>query len=468
MSVAPHILSFPYQQDAEPLFARLRHLEGAIWLDSGKPRSLQGRFDIISAQPEYWLEAHRGVAHLTAMHGASEPCDPDPYTAADQLLEAMGKFESGYSHLPFIGGLIGYWRYDAGLPFHGLAARTMDNARPLPAQKQGWYGWALILNHEAGEGWLVFHPACNHATKRQVQDLLNATEPAPHSPSFVLDSPFRPEIPHTHYLDALARIRDYIAAGDCYQVNYAQRFSAAYQGDPWNAYRILRRTLPSPYGAYLDWDGEAVLCCSPERFLKVSVNQVEAKPIKGTIARGSTLAEDEKNALSLLNSAKDRAENLMIVDLLRNDLGRHCQPGSIRVPKLFALESFANVHHLVSTVTGTLQADSTPLQLLRDAFPGGSITGAPKKRAMEIIAELETCDRGLYCGSIGYMSANGRLDTNIAIRTLTARDRRIHCWGGGGIVADSVPEKEYEESVQKVQVLMEALETLWESEGIWS
>jgi len=159
-----------------------------------------------------------------------------------------------------------------------------------------------------------------------------------------------------------------------------------------------------------------------------------------------------------MNSSKDRAENLMIVDLLRNDLGKNCQPGSIKVPKLFALESFANVHHLVSTVTGTLATDTTPLQLLRDAFPGGSITGAPKKRAMEIIAALETAPRGIYCGSIGYISATGRLDSNIAIRTLTAENGDISCWGGGGIVADSVPEQEYEESLQKVGVLMRTLE----------
>ncbi|HEY8386625.1 MAG TPA: aminodeoxychorismate synthase component I [Porticoccaceae bacterium] len=458
MPTVPDILNFPYQQDAEPLFARLRHLEGAIWFDSGKPRSLQGRFDIISALPVCWLETRAGVTYRLSSHHERQQCTDDLATAADQLLDDMGTFREGYSHLPFIGGLMGYWRYDAGLASHGLQPRADPDRQPLPTQKLGWYGWALILNHQAREGWLVFHPACDSHTRTRIQDLLATSEASQSSSEpFSLAAPFRPLVARQQYLQAITRIQDYIAAGDCYQVNYTQRFSAPCQGDPWSAYRTLRHTLPSPYGAYLNWDGEAVLCCSPERFLKVSVGQVETKPIKGTIARGTTVAEDEAHAIQLMNSAKDRAENLMIVDLLRNDLGRHCVPGSIRVPKLFALESFANVHHLVSTVTGTLAPDSTPLQLLHGAFPGGSITGAPKRRAMEIIAELEPCDRGLYCGSIGYMSANGRLDTNIAIRTLTVRDGQVHCWGGGGIVADSEPEKEYEESVQKVRVLMEAL-----------
>ncbi len=184
---------------------------------------------------------------------------------------------------------------------------------------------------------------------------------------------------------------------------------------------------------------------------------METRPIKGTIARGRDSDEDRALARQLLDSEKDRAENLMIVDLLRNDLSRNCGPGSVRVPELFKLESYANVHHLVSTVTGRLAPGRTPLDLLRDAFPGGSITGAPKRRAMEIIDELESRPREIYCGSIGYISACGAMDTSIAIRTLLARDDRLYCWGGGGIVADSDPEQEYAEALQKVNVLMRAL-----------
>ncbi len=458
MAATPDIVNFPYQPDAEALFARLRNLEGAIWLDSGKPRSLQGRFDILSALPECWLEHRRGQTQLVMASTPPRTLDSDPFAAADQLLVERGRFDEGFSHLPFIGGLMGYWRYDCGLSGNGLPPVQQDGNDLRPSARQGWYGWALILNHQEAKGWLVFHPSCSPATRQRIERLLASKAPVPAGEPFSLERPFSPDISREQYLAAIARIRDYIDAGDCYQVNYAQRFSAAYRGDPFEAYRVLRRALPSPYSAFLHWEGEALLSCSPERFLKVSVGQVETKPIKGTVARGMTLAEDEENAIRLMNSAKDRAENLMIVDLLRNDLGKHCVPGSIRVPKLFALESFANVHHLVSTVTGTLAPGSTPLQLLRDAFPGGSITGAPKKRAMEIIAELEPFERGIYCGSIGYMSANGRLDTNIAIRTLAASGGQLHCWGGGGIVADSEAESEYAESLQKVGVLMGVLE----------
>jgi len=203
---------------------------------------------------------------------------------------------------------------------------------------------------------------------------------------------------------------------------------------------------------------------SPERFLKVSKHEsaggftVETKPIKGTIPRGKSAEEDVKNAEILRNSQKDRAENVMIVDLLRNDLSKNCTPGSVTVPTLFALETFPNVHHLVSTVIGKLSPTSSALDVLRDAFPGGSITGAPKKRAMEIIEQLEPLKRSVYCGSIGYISTNGRMDTNIAIRTVLASNQNMHCWGGGGIVADSMPSDELAESINKISIIMTTLE----------
>ena len=186
--------------------------------------------------------------------------------------------------------------------------------------------------------------------------------------------------------------------------------------------------------------------------------EAETKPIKGTVPRGRSELEDQESAAALINSPKDRAENLMIVDLLRNDLSKNCRPGSVKVPHLFAVESFANVHHLVSTVTGELSQNSSPIDLLRDCFPGGSITGAPKRRAMEIIEQLEPVRRSVYCGSIGYVSANNRMDTNIAIRTVVASGSDLHCWGGGGIVADSEAESEFEESMAKIQLLLETLQ----------
>ena len=186
--------------------------------------------------------------------------------------------------------------------------------------------------------------------------------------------------------------------------------------------------------------------------------KAETKPIKGTVLRGKTVEEDQENAIRLLNSDKDRAENLMIVDLLRNDLGKSCIAGSIKVPKLFDLESFPNVHHLVSTVTGSVKTDYSPLRLLEGCFPGGSITGAPKKRSMEIIDELEPVQRSIYCGSIGYICASNQMDTNIAIRTVIADNTALHCWGGGGIVADSDANSEFEESMNKIRLILDTLE----------
>ena len=226
--------------------------------------------------------------------------------------------------------------------------------------------------------------------------------------------------------------------------------------DSWKLYKELRKNLPAPYSCYYQLGNtkQAILSFSPERFIKLHGDKVETKPIKGTARRGNDNKSDILQAKGLINSEKNKAENLMIVDLLRNDLGKSCIPGTIKTPKLFELQSFKNVHHLVSTVTGTIRKDQTALSLLRGCFPGGSITGAPKKRAMEIIDELEPCQRSVYCGTIGYISTAGRMDTNIAIRTLVIDGDNIHCWGGGGIVADSNAEDEYQEIFDKIEPLI--------------
>jgi len=282
---------------------------------------------------------------------------------------------------------------------------------------------------------------------------------APRVPFRVLDR-VRANLSRAQYLDAFARIQRYLREGDCYQVNLAQRFAAPTQGDPWLAYRELRVMNPAPFGAYLGTPDCQVLCSSPERFLRVRNALVETKPIKGTRPRGADPDEDLRLAAELRASPKDRAENLMIVDLLRNDLGRVCAIGSIEVPTLFAVESFARVHHLVSTVCGRLAAGRTALDLLRACFPGGSITGAPKRRAMEIIEELEPNRRGIYCGAIGYLGFDGAMDTNIAIRTLVHSGGLTRLWAGGGIVADSDAQSEYRETFDKAAPLLDLLERL--------
>jgi para-aminobenzoate synthetase component 1 len=273
------------------------------------------------------------------------------------------------------------------------------------------------------------------------------------------DLRLRSSFTHAGYLDAIARVREYILAGDIYQANLSQRLEAPLRESTWELYLRLRAQNPAPFAAFLDFPAATVLSASPERFLRVDVDgAVETRPIKGTRPRGVGPEHDAALGLALSESAKDRAENLMIVDLLRNDLSRVCSPGTVRVPELFALERHPTVHHLVSTVVGTLAPGTDALDLLRAAFPGGSITGAPKVRAMEIIAELEPSRRGVYCGSVGYWSVTGELDTSIAIRTFVALDGRVYFSAGGGIVADSDPEQEYRETLDKARALIDALD----------
>jgi para-aminobenzoate synthetase component 1 len=275
---------------------------------------------------------------------------------------------------------------------------------------------------------------------------------------FRLEREFFSNMSREYYVKAFERIQNYLLSGDCYQVNLAQRFSAPYSGSGWLAYRHLRECVPAPWSAYLGIDDSAILCFSPERFLSVNSGVVETKPIKGTRPRGNCQRTDLALKNELLDSQKDQAENLMIVDLLRNDLSKNCTCGTVEVDQLFAVESFSNVHHLVSTIHGRLRSDKTILDLLRGCFPGGSITGAPKRRAMEIIDELEPDNRQIYCGSIFYINFNGDMDSNVAIRTLLCDSGNIHCWGGGGVVADSTADSEYQESLDKIQVFLNELQ----------
>jgi para-aminobenzoate synthetase component 1 len=264
---------------------------------------------------------------------------------------------------------------------------------------------------------------------------------------------------HEGYLEAVDRVREYIMAGDIFQANLSQRFQGTLPEAPFELYRRLRRRNPAPFAAYLGFDDVTVLSASPERFLRLDEDgsHIETRPIKGTRPRGLGPMHDAALGRALAESQKDRAENVMIVDLLRNDLSRVCRPGTVRVPELFAIEHHPTVHHLVSTVVGEIEPGSGAMDLIRAAFPGGSITGAPKVRAMEIIAELEPTQRGVYCGSIGYVSATGAMDTSIVIRTYVALRGQVYFQAGGGIVADSDPELEYRETLDKARGLIETL-----------
>ncbi|WP_245709340.1 aminodeoxychorismate synthase component I [Allochromatium warmingii] len=446
----PLIRPLAYHPDSSAYLERLLDQPWAVWLDSGHPFSRHGRFDILSADPISTLIT-RGATSISQT--AEQPPQHSYADPLDLLAELLGPIRAEVPELPFIGGAIGYFGYDLARRWITLPTRAED-ADALPELAVGIYDWALIVDHHAQRtvlvGWDV------RRLDRWAAQLTAPLAPNQREPFRTL-APAVSNLTATQYQQALARIRDYLIAGDCYQVNFAQCFTAPAVGDAWSAYQRLRACNAAPFGAYLRTPEAAILCSSPERFLQVRGDQVETRPIKGTRPRSSDPLENARLAEALRQSPKDRAENLMIVDLLRNDLGRVCATGSVRVPALFEVEQFARVQHLVSTITGRLAAGRTALDLLRAAFPGGSITGAPKRRAMEIIDELEPQRRGIYCGAIGYLSFDGALDTNIAIRTLVYTPGRVRVWGGGGIVIDSDPDAEYRETYDKVTPLLELL-----------
>ncbi|QJQ95401.1 MULTISPECIES: aminodeoxychorismate synthase component I [Halomonadaceae] len=440
----------PYRADPLGYFGQLKHRPGAVLLDSGRPAGPGGRYDIMSCDPQAMLEIdQRGTVRCQEVPGLPA-C---PIAAQQALLERLD-IEAPQSDLPFLGGLIGYWSYDLGRCLERLDG-TAKEVTALPWSRVGLYDWALIQDHQREKSWLV----ASHDRREQVLAWLAAPACGNDEPAFRITAPFTAELDRHGYGERFRAVQRYIHAGDCYQINLAQRFSAPYEGSLWQAYRRLRHATPTPFAGYLAWDDKAVLSLSPERFLKSRDGVVEARPIKGTRPRGQDAAQDRLLAEELSLSIKDRAENVMIVDLLRNDLGRVCLPGSVEVPRLCGLESYANVHHLVSIVRGKLARHHSPLDLLAAAFPGGSITGAPKVRAMQIIDELEPSRRSAYCGSLGYIDHRGNMDTSIAIRSVIADAGTLHLWGGGGLVADSNEEAEYRETLDKIRHLMRALDS---------
>jgi para-aminobenzoate synthetase component 1 len=317
------------------------------------------------------------------------------------------------------------------------------------------------VDHHAESSWLLGQGRDTRTERRWDELVALFSNPKPaEAGGFQLTGPLGSNLTRAEYQQRFERIQRYIHDGDCYQVNFAQRFEAPAEGDPWALYLRLRRTNPAPFGAYLQLPDSTLLSSSPERFLRLCGDRVESAPIKGTSPRFADPEADRRSRRQLQQSEKDRAENLMIVDLLRNDLGRVCRPGSIRVERLFEIESFARVHHLVSQIEGRLAAGRDALDLLQASLPGGSITGAPKLRAMQIIEELEPHRRGVYCGAIGYLGFDGAMDTNIAIRTMVWSDQRIRFWAGGGIVADSEVDAEYQETLYKVAPQIELLQEL--------
>jgi para-aminobenzoate synthetase component 1 len=463
-----------------------------LFLDSAARGTRLGRFSFLTADPSAIVRSKGAqVYSIDAASGSRRPASGDALAEVGALL-APHHVDPVAGLPPFQGGAAGYVAYDWGRVLERLPACRFDDLA-LPDVVIGIYDWVLAWDHDESRAWLIStglpetspHARSVRAAARaaDVKARLADANPGVHSasadvsrsshpvsssaPSYAVDGGWwdprlrvRSSFTHAGYLEAVARVRDYILAGDIFQANLSQRFEAPLHEEPWELYLRMRQRNAAPFAAFFDCPEAAILSASPERFLRADVGgRVETRPIKGTRPRGIGPEHDGALGQALTESAKDRAENLMIVDLMRNDLSRVCSPGTVRVPELFALERYATVHHLVSTVVGQLAPGSDALDLLRASFPGGSITGAPKVRAMEIIAELEPSQRSVYCGAIGYWSVTGALDTNIAIRTVIAPRgrRRVYFNAGGGIVADSSPEQEYRETLDKARGMIDSL-----------
>lgn len=441
---------------------RLADRRFLLFLDSAD-RSALGRYSYVAGDP------------IEVLIARAE--DSDPLGALAERLAGFA-FEPSAGLPPFQGGAAGMLSYDLCRRLERLPTPRYDDFAG-PEVALGIYDWVLAFDHQANQAWLIStgypetEPIRRRARarrrieqvrgwleRRNVRRPIRAEKRLPiATPQFPIDgrAGLTSDFDREHYLATIRRAIAYIHAGDCFQVNIAQRLMMPAPADPLSLYEKLRTRNPAPFAAYFDMGDCVIASASPERFLRLQDGLIETRPIKGTRPRGKTAEEDRRLVLELQTSAKDRSENVMIVDLLRNDLGRVCEFGSVRVEALCRLETHPFVHHLVSEVRGRLRAGLGPTDLLRAAFPGGSVTGAPKIRAMEIITELERTARGPYCGCLGWIGFDGAMDTNLLIRTFILGGGWLHFSVGGGIVADSNPDAEYAETWHKAEGLLRAL-----------
>ena len=445
------------------LMSAFSSLPYPVLLDGSMPESPKSRFSYLTADP-FLVVRSNGLIVEIQRDGITEYLNGNPWEILKKLLQDY-KIERVPEFAPFQGGVIGYWGYDLGRHIEHIPVIAQSDT-PVPEMYLGFYDWVLSYDGLTEESRIIstgLPDSTESKARARLTEMLDRVQ----SISIVE----MPRVPGANiwlesnetmksYVRSVNKIKEYLEAGDVYQVNLSQRFHSSFDGDAWFLYESLRKENPSPFGAYLGFPEIQVLSASPEEFLRLEGRDVTTRPIKGTRPSGYGPEDDAYQSAALLASEKDRAENLMIVDLLRNDLGKVCSVGSVKVPRLFDVERHPTVTHLVSTVVGQLGSDLTAIDLLRACFPGGSVTGAPKIRAMEIIEELEPVRRGVYCGAIGYISFSGDMATSIAIRSLIITGGSIYLQVGGAVVADSVPQSEYQETLDKGRGLFNALKAI--------
>lgn len=435
------------------IFTIFRNECDSFILDSAMDKEKLGRYSFISSQPFKVLKY--------------KDTDENPL---ELLKEELNKYRvTNDTNLPFIGGAVGYLSYDLGNYMEELPRSAVDDIG-MPDIYFGFYNHVIVVDHLMEKTYIAT-PNIDVKLEEKIIDYIeqkilkeeekgidNICYQEKEVEPIRLKSNFTKE----EFKNAVQNVREYIRQGDIYQANLTQRFSGETELTSFELYRDLRRFSPAPFGAFLNFEDAHILSNSPERFIRCINKKIEARPIKGTRPRGKDKEEDLKLQQELKNSEKDRAELLMIVDLERNDIGRISKTGSVEVPELFVIEPYANVNHLVSTVVGELKDNKDATDIIKATFPGGSITGAPKIRAMEIIDELEPTQRNVYTGSIGYIGFNGDMDFNIAIRTIIKDDKKVYFQVGGGMTWDSDPDEEYQETIDKAKSIMKALRGYYE------
>lgn len=444
------------------LYTIFKDRKNSFFLDSGMDNEKLGQFSFIGCDPIVLVKSKDDDITVTDENG-TRTFKGDPF---EELSKIMDRYKlEYYSELPFIGGAVGYFGYDLCHHIEKLPRKAVDDVK-IPDMYFGIYDGVIAIDHRGDGPDKVYVAALGVKGDelKVVEELCSEIESAEKegvhielkykNRSLDFKSNFKSK---EDYKDSIQKVRDYIKSGDIYQVNLTQRFECELEEDPYELYAKLREINPAPFASFLDLEDANIVCSSPERFIKVRDGVIETRPIKGTINRGSTPEEDEKNRNQLINSEKDKAELLMIVDLERNDLGKISKTGTVKVTELFHLEEYATVYHLVSTIVGEVEDSYDAIDCVKATFPGGSITGAPKIRSMEVIDELEPTQRNIYTGSIGYIGFNGDMDLNIVIRTIVCKDKKAYFQVGGGITWDSDPELEYQETLHKGRALMESL-----------
>ncbi|PHN84034.1 aminodeoxychorismate synthase, component I [Vibrio splendidus] len=429
---------------------KIANSEWGIIFQSGDLSNEDCRYEILTSDPICKIVTIDGSTTIETQ-GAITYAKENPLITIKNVRKSMfGNVSS--TPYPFIGGSAGYFSYDLGREFEDFKDISTDDTN-MPQMAVGIYNWAVIIDKKIGRVHLVMIEVENAPKLEERLQLVFDCSPLV-QPNFNLKSTWYSNMTREEYFKIFHRVREHILDGDIYQVNIAQRFKATYNGNEYTFFKELIEKNNVPFGAYFNTPYGKILSISPERFLKLDNNKLTSKPIKGTRPRRCDQKLDEEQKSLLLTSEKERAENVMIVDLLRNDISKVCKPSTVNVPKLFDIETYPAVHHLVSTISGTLNENLEAEDAFESCFPGGSITGTPKIRAMDIIEKLEPHRRSIYCGSLGYISADGNMDSNISIRTLLCKNNSIYCWAGGGWTIDSNAESEYQETLDKVSKII--------------